>query len=242
MYVYIYIYIYIYIYVLIFIFICIFIFIFVFIFIWRFPEIGVPPNHPFLDGIFHEISHPIWGTPILGTPHMDGEKCWVYHMFRQVKGVKPSSVQAAHVNENPSTWMDLLDVQPNRKPPETQLECIWSILGFPPKKGHWLWWRLVPGGVTLLQGAREGDGGWVQFRHGKPCRVSDIPVNAAGRVWLLSMFRFLIACFGPSYTFIIIMFNPNVMGFVPLRPRFSIYSVYRKYLALSAKVSLMSGN
>ena len=25
---------------------------------WSFPKVGVPSNHPFLDGIFHEINHP----------------------------------------------------------------------------------------------------------------------------------------------------------------------------------------
>ena len=29
-----------------------------YIIMWRFPEMGVPPNHPFIDGIFHEINHP----------------------------------------------------------------------------------------------------------------------------------------------------------------------------------------
>jgi len=24
---------------------------------------GVPPNHPFIDGIFHEINHPAIGVP-----------------------------------------------------------------------------------------------------------------------------------------------------------------------------------
>ena len=31
---------------------------------WWFPKIGVPPNHPFLDGIFHD-------TPIYGNPHIN---------------------------------------------------------------------------------------------------------------------------------------------------------------------------
>ena len=30
---------------------------------WRVPKIGVPPNHPFLDRIFHEINHPATGVP-----------------------------------------------------------------------------------------------------------------------------------------------------------------------------------
>ena len=42
--------------------------------IWRFPEIGVPPNHQF-NGTFHEINHPFWGTPICGNLHMN-MKLW----------------------------------------------------------------------------------------------------------------------------------------------------------------------
>ena len=31
--------------------------------------IGVPPNHPFIDGIFPEINHPFWGIPVtMETP------------------------------------------------------------------------------------------------------------------------------------------------------------------------------
>jgi hypothetical protein len=26
--------------------------------IWWFPYMGLPPNHPFIDGIFHEKNHP----------------------------------------------------------------------------------------------------------------------------------------------------------------------------------------
>ena len=32
---------------------------------------GVPPNHPFIDG-FSIMSHPFWATPILGNLHMNG--------------------------------------------------------------------------------------------------------------------------------------------------------------------------
>ena len=36
-----------------------------------FPEIGVPPNHPFLDGIFPNINHPFLGYPHdYGNPHI----------------------------------------------------------------------------------------------------------------------------------------------------------------------------
>ena len=33
------------------------------LYIWRFPEIGVPPNHPFIDG-FPIINHPFGDTPM----------------------------------------------------------------------------------------------------------------------------------------------------------------------------------
>ena len=36
------------------------------IYIWGFPEIGVPPNHPFIDG-FCMINHPFRGTPFMET-------------------------------------------------------------------------------------------------------------------------------------------------------------------------------
>ena len=42
-------------------------------FIWRFPEIGVPSNHPFTDGIF-PYKPSIWGIPIYGSLHL--QKGW----------------------------------------------------------------------------------------------------------------------------------------------------------------------
>ena len=38
--------------------------------IWRFPEIGVPRNHPFFLMVFSTINHPFWGSPIYGNLHM----------------------------------------------------------------------------------------------------------------------------------------------------------------------------
>jgi hypothetical protein len=36
---------------------------------WRFPEMGVPLNHPFFLGMFHEINHPAMGLPpFMETP------------------------------------------------------------------------------------------------------------------------------------------------------------------------------
>ena len=37
--------------------------------IWWFPKIGVPPNHPYIDG-FSLINHHFWGTPIYGNLHI----------------------------------------------------------------------------------------------------------------------------------------------------------------------------
>ena len=34
-----------------------------------FPKMGVPPNHPFIDG-FSRKKHPFWGTPLYGHSHM----------------------------------------------------------------------------------------------------------------------------------------------------------------------------
>ena len=49
--------------------------VYAYIYIWWFPEIGVPPNHPFLDGIFPykpSLNHPAIGVPpIYGNPHME---------------------------------------------------------------------------------------------------------------------------------------------------------------------------
>ena len=40
-------------------------------YIWRFTKIRDFPNHPFLDGIFHELNHPFWGTPMtMETPYI----------------------------------------------------------------------------------------------------------------------------------------------------------------------------
>ena len=37
---------------------------------WRFPETGLPLNHPVFEGIFHS-KPPILGTPIDGNHHRD---------------------------------------------------------------------------------------------------------------------------------------------------------------------------
>ena len=35
--------------------------------IWGFPKIGVPRNHPFIDG-FPIINHPLWDPSFIETP------------------------------------------------------------------------------------------------------------------------------------------------------------------------------
>ena len=34
----------------------------------------LPPNHPFVHSVFHEINHPFGGTVIFGNTHMDVSK------------------------------------------------------------------------------------------------------------------------------------------------------------------------
>ena len=56
--------------------------------IWGFPKIGLPPNHPFLDGIFPYKPSSYWGTPINGNPHMIkltyiNRACQVRHKLRR---------------------------------------------------------------------------------------------------------------------------------------------------------------
>ena len=38
---------------------------------WRFPKIGVPRNHPFVDGIFH------YKPSILGSSHLEKPSKWI---------------------------------------------------------------------------------------------------------------------------------------------------------------------
>ena len=37
---------------------------------WVFPKIGVPPNHPYFNRVFHYFHHPFWGMPIFGNTHL----------------------------------------------------------------------------------------------------------------------------------------------------------------------------
>ena len=63
------------------------IYVFIYVYnIWRFPKSwGVPPNHPFLFGIFHETTHPAIGVaPVMETAEI------LHHMPRQVaQGCRP---------------------------------------------------------------------------------------------------------------------------------------------------------
>ena len=53
--------------------------------IWRFPKMGVPPNHPFWISI---VNHPFWGTPIYGNRHLVISQANVRGL-RQRCGFKP---------------------------------------------------------------------------------------------------------------------------------------------------------
>ena len=56
--------------------------------IWWFPEIGVPQNHPFLDGIFPKINHPA----MKGYPHL--RKPPYYHTWLGLP--RPSTSKEVH--------------------------------------------------------------------------------------------------------------------------------------------------
>ena len=39
--------------------------------IWKIAKMGVPPNHPFIDGFsIYILNHPFLGTHVLGKPHL----------------------------------------------------------------------------------------------------------------------------------------------------------------------------
>ena len=47
---------------------------------------GVPPNHPFIDGfslIFHEINHPFSDTSIYGKPLLFSLTIWMLGTMRR---------------------------------------------------------------------------------------------------------------------------------------------------------------
>ena len=68
------------------------------LFIWRFPEIGVPPNHPFIDG-FSSMNHPFWGSPIYGSPQTPSFVI-LHHVF-----LNPQQVLMGKVGGCPSnSW------------------------------------------------------------------------------------------------------------------------------------------
>ena len=49
-----------------------------YIIIWRFPEMGVPLNHPFIDAC-SIIDHPFWDTPMYGNP-LISSTCPIYYI------------------------------------------------------------------------------------------------------------------------------------------------------------------
>ena len=68
----------------------------IWIWIWGFPEMGGPPNHPFLDGIFPELNHLAIGVPpwLWNPPYRDryglGYGWWKYMLHWCNWGAPPS--------------------------------------------------------------------------------------------------------------------------------------------------------
>ena len=89
--------------------------------IWRFPEIGVPPNHPFIDGCSMKSTIQTWECPQpLGNPQMSvSETCWLV-VSTPVKNMRSSdwddSSQYMGLSENsvPLNPMVLLIIIPTK--------------------------------------------------------------------------------------------------------------------------------
>ena len=66
---------------------------------------GTPSHHPFLNGIFHEINQPFWGSPILGNPIWIHMVCWWNRlMFKEEEKFKIWPLNQAIVVD--MTWCD----------------------------------------------------------------------------------------------------------------------------------------
>ena len=55
-------------YIYMYIYICMYIYMYVYIYIWGFPEMGVPPNHLCINGVFHYKPTSYWDPPFMETP------------------------------------------------------------------------------------------------------------------------------------------------------------------------------
>ena len=52
---------------------------------WWFPEIGVPPNHPFSRIGFSILNYLFLGTPILGNPQMDDNYRFFFILTQEIQ-------------------------------------------------------------------------------------------------------------------------------------------------------------
>ena len=69
---------------------------------------GAPPNHPFLDGIFHLGNHPFWDTSISGNLHLP--------LFASIKICTSAHGPAPSSSPNPATG-NFPGVPPRRNRP-----------------------------------------------------------------------------------------------------------------------------
>ena len=44
---------------------------------WVFPKMMVPPNHPWINRVFHHFNHPFWCFPIFGNTKI----AWIFGEF-----------------------------------------------------------------------------------------------------------------------------------------------------------------
>ena len=58
---------------------------------WRFPEIGVPLNHPFDCRFCHYKPFSYWGTPIYGKPRIESVECLPWPGFELSRTVEVST-------------------------------------------------------------------------------------------------------------------------------------------------------
>ena len=60
-------------------------------------NVMVPPNHQFLDGIFHEINHLFWGTHIYGKTHIWSINVWLVYDMVLASGIQ-KAIEDGHRN------------------------------------------------------------------------------------------------------------------------------------------------
>ena len=75
-----------------------------------------PPNHPLKNRVFHEINHPLWGTPIFGNTHM-------FHHFSLLM-VSTIVLFSLHFGEN-----ELLDLEGKTSYVKLETHSAWFGVG-----------------------------------------------------------------------------------------------------------------